>query len=175
MDNRPMYRHEEANVLKRAIRRSAGWKPLSLFYSRTLHVLDTAVFRMTRGRTTFTAWLGGLPVAWITTTGAKSGAERTCPVLAIPADDGTLVVIASNYGQRHNPSWYHNLRANPSATVLFDGTRREMTARELEGEARERWYERGIEIYPGWVQYRKRANRKIPVLELVTSTAAGAS
>ena len=104
MDNRPMYRHEEANVLKRAIRRSAGWKPLSMFYARTLHAIDNAVFRMTRGRTTFTAWLGGLPVAWITTTGAKSGAERTCPVLAIPADDGKLVVIASNYGQRNNPS-----------------------------------------------------------------------
>ena len=166
MDNRPMYRHDEANVLKRAIRRSAGWKPLSLFYARTLHAIDRAVFRLTRGRTTFTAWLAGLPVAWLTTTGAKSGAERTAPVLAIPADDGKLVVIASNYGQGHNPSWYYNLRAHPQARVLFDGKRLEMVARELDGEERERWYARGIEIYPGWVQYRKRANRKIPVLEL---------
>ena len=123
MDNRPMYRHDEANVLKRAIRRSAGWKPLSLFYSRTLHAIDRAVFRLSRGRTTFTAWLAGLPVAWLTTTGAKSGAERTAPVLAIPAGDGKLVVIASNYGQRNNPSWYHNLRAHPRARMLFDGKR----------------------------------------------------
>jgi deazaflavin-dependent oxidoreductase (nitroreductase family) len=161
-----MYRHDEANVLKRAIRRSAGWKPLSLFYSRTLHVIDRAVFRLTRGRTTFSAWLAGLPVAWITTIGAKSGAERTCPVLAIPAEDGKLVVIASNYGRDHNPSWYHNMRANPQTKVQFDGDRRDMVARELDGEERERWYERGIEIYPGWVQYRKRAPRKIPVIEL---------
>ena len=166
MDNRPVYRHDEANVLKRAIRRSAGWKPLSLFYARTLHVIDRAFFRVTRGRTTFTAWLAGLPVAWITTIGAKSGAERTCPVVAIPAGDGKLVVIASNYGRRNNPSWYHNLRANPSTTVLFDGERRAMVARELDGEERERWYERGIEIYPGWVEYRKRAPRTIPVMEL---------
>lgn len=166
MDNRPVYRHDEANVLKRAIRRSAGWKPLSLFYSRTLHLLDRAVFRMTRGRRTFTSWLAGLPVAWLTTTGAKSGAERTCPVLAIPAGDGKLVVIASNYGQRNNPSWYHNLRAHPRTTILFDGVRRDMVARELEGEDREHWYARGIEIYPGWVQYRERAPRRIPVLEL---------
>ena len=166
MDNRPMYRHDEANVLKRAIRRSAGWKPLSLFYARTLHAIDRAVFRLSRGRTTFTAWLAGLPVAWLTTTGAKSGAERTAPVLAIPADDGKLVVIASNYGQGHNPSWYHNLRANPRTRVLFDGDEREMTARELHDDERDRWYERGIEIYPGWVQYRKRADRRIPVIEL---------
>ena len=167
MDNHPVYEHADANVLKRAIRRSAGWKPLSLFYSRTLHLVDRAVFKLTRGRATFTSWLAGLPVAWLTTTGAKSGARRTCPVLAIPAEDGKLVVIASNYGQRSNPSWYHNLRAHPRATILFDGKTREMTARELDGEERERWYARGIEIYPGWVQYRKRAsNRRIPVMEL---------
>src|SRR5918995_1568334 len=113
MDNHPTYRHDQANLLRRAIRRSAGWKPLSLFYART------------------------------------------------------LVVIASNYGQRNNPSWYHNMRAQPRTTVQFDGVTREMTARELDGADRERWYERGIEIYPGWVQYRKRAShRNIPVMEL---------
>jgi deazaflavin-dependent oxidoreductase (nitroreductase family) len=166
MDTRPMYRHADANFLKRAIRRSAGWKPLSLFYARTLHLLDRAVFRLTRERATFTSWLAGLPVAWLTTTGAKSGARRTSPVLAIPCGDGRLIVIASNYGQRSNPSWYHNLRKNPRTRVLFDGDEREMVARELEGDERARWYERGIEIYPGWVQYRERAPRQIPVIEL---------
>ena len=165
-----MYRHDEANLLRRAIRRSAGWKPLSLFYARTLHLIDRAVFRLTRGRATFTSWLADLPVAWITTTGAKSGAERTCPVLAIPADDGKFVVIASNYGLKNNPSWYYNMRANPRTKVLFDGERREMVARELDGQDREHWYERGIEIYPGWIQYRKRAaHRRIPVMELSAS------
>ena len=166
----PAYRHDDANPLRRAIRRSAGWKPLSLFYARTLHLLDRAVFRLTRGRATFTSWLADLPVAWLTTTGAKSSAKRTSPVLAIPAGDGRLVVIASNYGRRHNPAWYHNLRANPRTRILFDGDERDMVARELEGDERDRWYERGIEIYPGWVQYRKRAPRRIPVIELTPSS-----
>ncbi len=169
MDTRPTYNHADANPLRRALRRSAGWKPLALFFSRTLHLFDQAVFRLTRGRATFSSWLAGLPVAWLTTTGARSGAKRTSPVLAIPAGDGRLVVIASNYGQRHNPAWYHNLRANPRTRILFDGDEREMVARELEGEERERWYERGIEIYPGWVQYRKRAQRRIPVIELTAA------
>ena len=44
---------------------------------------------------------------------------------------------------------------------------REMVAHELEGEERERHYARGIEIYPGWTQYRRRAShRRIPVMEL---------
>lgn len=166
MDPRPTYSHTNANPLRRAIRRSAGWKPLSLLYSRTLHLFDRAVFRLTRGRATLSSWLADLPVAWLTTTGARSGAERTSPVLAIPCGDGRLVVIASNYGQRNNPSWYHNLCANPRARILFDGDEREMLARELDGEEREHWYERGIDIYPGWVQYRERAPRRIPVIEL---------
>ena len=171
MDPHPTYGHNEANLLRRIIRRSAGWRPLSWLYARTLHLIDRAVFRITRGRATFTSWLADLPVAWLTTTGAKSGVQRTSPVLVIPAEDGKLVVIASNYGQRNNPSWYHNLRAHPRATIVFDGVRRDMTARELDGEERTRWYERGIEIYPGWVQYRKRAaHRRIPVIELTRAT-----
>jgi deazaflavin-dependent oxidoreductase (nitroreductase family) len=171
MDPHPMYSHKEANLLRRVIRRSAGWRPLSWLYARTLHLIDRAVFRITRGRATFTSWLADLPVAWLTTTGAKSGVQRTCPVVAIPGEDGKLVVIASNYGQYNNPSWYHNLRANPRATVLFDGVRRDMAARVLDGDERAQWYERGIEIYPGWVQYRKRAaHRQIPVIELTQVT-----
>ena len=166
MDTRPSYNHTDSNVLRRAIRRSAGWKPLSLFYARTLHLLDRAVFRLTSGRVTFTSWLAGLPVAWLTTTGAKSGAKRTSPVVAIPAGDGRLVVIASNYGQERNPSWYHNLCKNPQVRIVFDGSDRTMLARELEGDERDHWYERGIDIYPGWVQYRERAPRRIPVIEL---------
>ena len=172
MDTHPTYNHADANPLKRALRRSAGWKPLSLFFSRTLHLFDRAVFGLTRGRATFSSWLAGLPVAWLTTTGAKSGARRTSPVVAIPTGDGRLVVIASNYGQRNNPAWYHNLRADPRTRVLFDGEETEMTARELEGDERDHWYERGIEIYPGWVQYRKRASRRIPVIELTAADRA---
>ena len=78
-------------------------------------------------------------MAWLTTTGAKSGERRTWPVLAIPAEDGRLVVIASNYGQRSNPSWYHNLRANPRPRVLFDGDEHEMTRVSSTVTERDRW------------------------------------
>jgi deazaflavin-dependent oxidoreductase (nitroreductase family) len=77
------------------------------------------------------------------------------------------VVIASNYGQFRNPAWYHNLRANPQATICFEGVTREVVAQELDGDERERHYNRGIDIYPGWTQYRTRAaDRRIPVMEL---------
>jgi len=148
------------------MRLSAVPLPMSWFYARTLHHIDRVVYRLTRGRATFTSWITGLPVVMLTTTGARSGQRHTLPVLGIPVDD-RLVVIASNYGQYHNPAWYHNLRANPRAGVVFEGSSRDMVARELSGEERERWYTRGIEIYPGWLHYRKRAaHRQIPVIEL---------
>jgi deazaflavin-dependent oxidoreductase (nitroreductase family) len=160
------YRFRQANWLKRAIRLSAIPRPMSWLYARTLHHIDRVVYRLTRGRATFTSWITGLPVVMLTTTGARTGQPRTLPVLGIPVDD-RLVVIASNYGQYHNPGWYHNLRANPRASVIFEGSSRDVVARELSGEDRERWYARGIEIYPGWVYYRKRAaHRQIPVIEL---------
>jgi len=161
-----VYEHRQANPFRRMVRGTAAWKPLSLFYARTLHHIDRVVYKLTRGRATFASWVAGLPIVMLTTTGAKSGRRRTLPLVALPEGD-RLIVIASNYGQDRNPAWYYNLRANPRATVCFEGVTREMVARELEGEERERHYNRGIEIYPGWTAYRKRAaHRRIPVVEL---------
>jgi deazaflavin-dependent oxidoreductase (nitroreductase family) len=161
-----MYEHRRANPFRRVVRVTAAWPPLSFFYARTLHHVDRLVFRFTRGRATFASWVAGLPIVMLTTTGAKSGRRNTLPLVALP-DGDRLVVIASNYGQERNPGWYHNLCANPSATVCFEGVTREVVARELEGEERARLYERGVEIYPGWTAYRRRAaHRRIPVLEL---------
>jgi deazaflavin-dependent oxidoreductase (nitroreductase family) len=161
-----MYAFRQANWFRRLMRLSGAVPPISWLYARTLHHLDRAVYRLTRGRATFVSLVTGLPIVMLTTTGAKSGRRRTLPLVALP-DGDRMVIIASNYGQERNPSWYYNLRANPRARITLDGVTREVVARELEGEEREREYARGIEIYPGWTEYRQRAShRKIPVMEL---------
>ncbi len=169
-----VYGFRQANLLQRMVRVTAAWPPVSWFYARTLHHLDRLVYRLTRGRATFVSWVAGLPIVMLTTTGAKSGRRHTLPLVGLP-DGERMVVIASNYGQERNPAWYHNLRANPRATIEFEGATREVIARELEGEEREREYARGIEIYPGWTEYRTRAaNRRIPVMELTPGAATSA-
>jgi deazaflavin-dependent oxidoreductase (nitroreductase family) len=166
LDRDVTHEHRQANRFRRVVRVTAAWKPLSLFYARTLHHIDRIVFRLTSGRATFASWVAGLPIVMLTTTGAKSGRRHTCPLVALPEGD-RMVVIASNYGQHRNPAWYHNLCADPRATIRFEGVTQEVVARELDGEERARHYERGIEIYPGWTTYRERAaHRRIPVLEL---------
>jgi deazaflavin-dependent oxidoreductase (nitroreductase family) len=166
LDRRDVYEYRRANPIQRVARVTAPWRPLAWCYIRALHHLDRGVYRLTRERATFSSWVAGLPIVMLTTTGAKTGRRCTLPLVALPEGE-RLVVIASNYGQSSNPAWYYNLRANPRATVCFEGVTREMVARELEGAERERHYARGIEIYPGWTQYRKRAShRRIPVMEL---------
>ena len=113
-----------------------------------LHRIDRPVYRLTRGRHTFASLVSGLPVVMLTTTGARSGQRRSVPVLGLPTDDG-LAVIASNYGQRRHPAWYHNLRANPEGEVTVEGATRRFRAREAEGERRDRIWRAALEVYPG--------------------------
>lgn len=161
-----MYEYRRANVSKRLVRQIAGTQLVGWLARRTLHHIDRSVHRLTKGRTTFSAWVSGLPVVMLTTTGAKTGRQHTRPVLGIP-DGERLILIGSNFGQPHNPAWYHNLRANPRASVTVDGVRRIVDARELTGEERDRHFERGLQINPGWARYRQRAaNRRIPVISL---------
>ena len=121
-----------------------------------LHHLDRLTCRLTRGRHTFTSWLSGVPVVMLTTTGAKTGQQRTSPVIAVP-DGDNLVVIGSNWGQRQHPAWYHNLCAHPAATVTVGGVRRRVQAHEALGEERERLWQRDLEVYPGRTAYERRA------------------
>jgi len=97
-----MYQYDSANPLRRVMRRSGEWPPMSWLYARTLHHVDRWVYRATRGRATFVSWVTGMPVVLLTTTGAKSGRRHTLPLVAIPNED-RLVVIASNYGSVATP------------------------------------------------------------------------
>lgn len=150
----------------RLVRRTAATRPMAKVYGVIQEPLDRLVYRLTRGRTTASSWLAGVEIAMLTTTGARTGQARTLPVLGVPDGDDTIL-IASNFGRRSNPAWYHNLRADPRATIVLDGVARDVAARELTGEERERCYRRGEEIYPGFTHYRRWAsNREIPVLRL---------
>jgi deazaflavin-dependent oxidoreductase (nitroreductase family) len=128
--------------------------------------IDRMVYRLTRGRTTASSFLGGVEITMLTTTGARTGRTSTLPVLCVP-DGHDLILVASNYGRPRNPAWYHNLRANPHATITVAGVSREVVADELSGLERERSYRRAEEIYPGFTHYpRWTEGREIPVLRL---------
>jgi deazaflavin-dependent oxidoreductase (nitroreductase family) len=148
------------------LRWSAATAPVSWLYARVLHRLDRLSYRLTRGRHTLSSWLSGLPVVMLTTTGARTGRQRTSPVIAVP-DGDNLVVIGSNWGQRQHPGWYYNLLAHPEATVTVGGVSRRVRARAAAGEERDRLWQRDLEVYPGRRAYARRAGKRpIPVVVL---------
>lgn len=159
-------RNDEANWLQRRVRALPGLSWVTWFFSRWLRPLDRLVFRISGGRSTLVSLLSGLPVVMLTTTGARSGQVRTLPVLGIPDGDRT-VVLASNWGKQHHPSWYHNLRAHPVASMTAGGRTTPVRASDATGEERDRLWSRALEYYPAWRIYQSRARgRRIPIVVL---------
>jgi deazaflavin-dependent oxidoreductase (nitroreductase family) len=105
----------------------------------------------------------------LTTTGARSGRERTSPLM-YHRDGERYVVVASKAGAPDNPAWYYNLKANPVARVEVgteSGTETfEVRAHEAEGEERQRIWADRVAIAPGFGDYQRNTSRRIPVMIL---------
>jgi deazaflavin-dependent oxidoreductase (nitroreductase family) len=107
----------------------------------------------------------GAPVLLLHSTGAKSGAERINPMMYMDVD-GTYAVFASKAGAPTNPDWYHNLRANPSASIEVGDNKIAVRARVADGAERERIWEEQKRRYPGFADYESKTTRTIPVVIL---------
>ena len=107
----------------------------------------------------------GAPLLLLHSTGAKSGQERVSPVMYQAVGDG-FAVFASKAGAPTNPDWYHNLVANPTATVEVGTETVEVAARVAEGDEREQIWSKQKADYPGFADYEQKTSRQIPVIVL---------
>lgn len=110
-----------------------------------------------------------LPTLLLTTTGRKSGQQRTSPLLY--AQDGdSFVVTASNWGQQHHPAWSANLLAHDEAVVVLPGGQTVPVRAELvAGEERDRLWQLVTKMYPAYDTYVERSGRDIRVFLLTPS------
>jgi deazaflavin-dependent oxidoreductase (nitroreductase family) len=146
------------------IKTLASKRPVVWIISRTLHQIDTLVIQLSHGEHSAATILSGLPIVTLITTGAKSSKHRSTPVIAIPTADN-LVIVASNWGQKAHPSWYHNIRANPEVTVAYHGSKASYIAKEAAGSERELYWRLALKSYAGYEAYEQRAQgRTIPVI-----------
>ena len=131
------------------------------------HPLDRLAFKLTKGRYSVSEILSGVPVIQLTTSGAKTREARTMPLVSM-FDGDKIALIASNFGQKRNPGWYYNLKANPECEVQFHGSSSKYIARETAGEEREKYWQLAVSYYKGYELYKIRAaHRQIPVMILV--------
>jgi deazaflavin-dependent oxidoreductase (nitroreductase family) len=151
-------------IVQRSIERFGGsrvgaWIILNLFAP-----VDTWLLTVSKGRIGSTRV--GYPTLLLTTIGAKTGQQRTVPLIYIPHGE-KLFLVASNGGEPKNPGWYYNLCANPLVQVTRDGTVASYLAREVEPDERAAIWAKALSIYTGFEAYRKRTTRaQIPIIEL---------
>jgi deazaflavin-dependent oxidoreductase (nitroreductase family) len=107
----------------------------------------------------------GAPVLLLTSTGARSGQRRTTPLMYL-SDGERMVIFASKGGAPKDPAWYHNLRANPVATVEVGNETLDVNAVVTEGEERERLFNEQAERYEQFADYAQKTTRQIPVVAL---------
>jgi deazaflavin-dependent oxidoreductase (nitroreductase family) len=145
-----------------------------LFISRHLNwYVDPWLLRRTRGRLASTLVF---PTGLLETRGARTGAVRHNAVIYFhdTEHDGTRVVVAaSNGGAARNPSWYHNLVANPEVTFASVP----MRARVVDETERSRLWALADNVFPAFPRYRRAAaahGRAIPLVELTQIDGTGA-
>ncbi len=154
------------NTVQRFLHVIPKSRPGAWLFARTLHHLDRPIQRLSGGRQSLTHLLAGLPVVTVTTLGAKSGQPRSLPLVAVP-DGENVILIASNFGQKHHPAWYYNLRAHPEVQLTYEGQTVTYLACETDGAERERCWQRAVALYSGYALYKERAGqRKIGVFLL---------
>ncbi len=147
------------------VTRFALTKPGTWLFSEVAARIDPWLMRRSAGRVNLAAGL--LPIVLLTVRGARTGVERTVPLVYF-TDGGEVVLIASSFGRPRYPAWFHNVKANPEVTLEAKGRSARFLARETDGEDRARLYELAKQLYTGYGNYEERTAgiRHVPVLRL---------
>jgi F420H(2)-dependent quinone reductase len=110
-------------------------------------------------------FLKGKPVIVLTSVGARTGKLRKTALMRVE-HDGVYAVVASKGGAPRDPTWCHNLKRDPHVELQDGPIRRDYLARELAGEERALWWQRGLEVWPDYANYQRKTTRVIPVFRL---------
>jgi deazaflavin-dependent oxidoreductase (nitroreductase family) len=103
----------------------------------------------------------------LTTTGRKSGVERTTPLGWVSDGNGGWLIAASANGQASLPAWYHNLAAAPDkARIEVNGATVPVSAEQLHGTEREAAWQTLTTAIPRFAGYPQKTDREIPVIRL---------
>jgi deazaflavin-dependent oxidoreductase (nitroreductase family) len=105
------------------------------------------------------------PVLLLTTTGRRSGKQRTVPLLYL-MDGRNVVLVASNGGAVRDPTWWFNLQTTSEAWIQIKGIRRRVKAEEASAAEKQRLWPRLTAMYPGYKRYQEITDRNIPVVIL---------
>jgi deazaflavin-dependent oxidoreductase (nitroreductase family) len=152
------------SAVGRVVQRVAGSGPFRRVAPSVLPPLDRFVNRISGGRIHLSA--GMLPSLLLTTTGAKSGELREAPLACLPQDDGSFLVVGSNFGREKHPAWSGNLIKTPEATVLYQRRTFPVTAHLLTDEEKAEVWPELTRAWPTFDRYVEVSGRNLRVFRL---------
>lgn len=107
----------------------------------------------------------GTRILLLTTTGRRSGEERTTPLIH-RTDGDQWVVVASKGGAPEHPDWFENLSADPDVEIQVHDEVIPVRASVAEGGERDRLWQLMLEDWPAYADYQDKTDREIPVVVL---------
>jgi deazaflavin-dependent oxidoreductase (nitroreductase family) len=110
-------------------------------------------------------WMKGTSTLLLTTTGRKSGEERTTPLIYGKHGDSYLVV-ASQGGAPDNPKWFKNLEKDPEAEIQVKADRMKVHARTATPDEKPELWKTMTGEWPDYDDYQQKTDREIPVVVL---------
>ncbi len=110
-------------------------------------------------------WERGTSILILTTTGRKSGEERTTPLI-YGMDGDNPMIVASKGGAPAHPGWYLNLRDSPAVQVQIRGDRFDATARDATPDERPDLWKQMTAEWPAYDDYQTKTDREIPIVIL---------
>ena len=125
--------------------------------------VHTALYRASKG--VVGGSIAGSPVLLLTTTGRRSGRQRTVPLLYL-MDGANVVLVASNGGAVRDPTWWLNLQTTSDAWIQIKGIRRRVKVERASAVEKQRLWPRLTAMYPGYKRYQEITDRDIPVVIL---------
>lgn len=125
--------------------------------------VDRVVHRLSNGRST--AFGHVLPTLMLDTVGSQTGQQRRTPVAYAQDDDGSVLVVGSNFGRPNHPAWSTNLLKTPAANMILDGNPTPVHAKLLTSPDREQAWLVLLRVWPFTV-YADRCERELRIFRL---------
>ncbi len=137
--------------------RALRWEILSERLS--IFAIHRALYRALGGR------LVGRNVLILTTTGRRTGRQRSTPLFFV-RDGGDYIVIASNGGEDRLPGWWHNIRANPGVEIEVGRSRIACRAERVSGAEIPVLMAKLDRVYSGYAKYARQTTRELTIFRL---------
>ncbi len=151
-----------------AITRTSAWRWAA---PRVMPPLESAISVATGNRIQVSSVF--VPSLILTTTGAKSGEPRDSVLMYTADGDGRAIVAGTNWANEKHPAWTYNLLAHPEAEIRVKGRRYAVRASVIEGDARERIWQRLEAQWPEFRAYERDSGRTVRLFRLTLVTPLG--